>query len=191
MSPPTHQTLNDRIKSSPGSVNLLECTSQESLCVSEERLPRIIPSGKHRFSKNDGYIIFVQLVCLALATMAIFWSKAAIFLGQVNQLIVIGFLLAIMGLCLDYQAKLVALILAGNRKKSTIQDFDALMRKDISASNVHWEYRLLLLFLFGLPLGLSVPTKISLEVKPQLRQIMAKESLDLHPLQEISGLVMV
>jgi hypothetical protein len=95
-----------------------------------------VPGSKHHVSRKDVYIILMELICLAIATLTIFWSRIAVFLGQVDQLIVIGFLLAIMSLVPENQVKSAALMLAGARSgdSSTIQVFDALMRKDVLAA---------------------------------------------------------
>lgn len=118
-----------------------------------------IPGPKPRVPMKDVYTLAIQLSCLSVATLSIFWAPLAIKLGQVDQLIVIGLLLAVMGLCLESQAKSAALVFAGSRGPSTIQDFDALMRKDLFASKVRRRIRVWLLLLLSLPLGLAVAYK--------------------------------
>ncbi|KAL2432492.1 hypothetical protein ABEF95_011625 [Exophiala dermatitidis] len=130
--------------------------------LSEERLLSPScgkPGAKERVPRKDVYLVLIELACLAGGLLTVFYSRLAIFLGQINQLIVIGFLLAVMSLCLEGQVLRTALIHTASRTGSTIQDLDALLRKDPFASKVHFAYRLLLLCLLGLPLLLSVGYK--------------------------------
>ena len=62
-------------------------------------------------------------------------------------------------MCLEGLMLRTALIHTASRSGSLIQDLDALMRKDPFSSNIHLGYRILLLFLFGLPLLLGIAYK--------------------------------
>ncbi|EXJ79786.1 hypothetical protein A1O3_08070 [Capronia epimyces CBS 606.96] len=117
------------------------------------------PGRKDRVPPKDIYLLLIELACLVGGLLTVFYSRLAILLGQINQLIVVGFLLAVMSMCLEGQVLRTAVIHTAIRSGSTIQDLDALLRKDPFASKVHLAYRLLLLCLIGLPLLLSVGYK--------------------------------
>lgn len=117
------------------------------------------PGRKDRVSRKDLYLILIVLLCTVAGLLTVFYSRLSVWLGQINQLIVIGFVLAIMSICLEGQVLRAALMHTATRSGPTIQDVDALLRKDAFASEVHLAYRLLLLGLLGLPLLLSVGYK--------------------------------
>ncbi|OAL39128.1 hypothetical protein AYO20_01446 [Fonsecaea nubica] len=112
-----------------------------------------------RLPPKDVYLSLSLLLCLGLSLLTVFYTPFAIFLGQINQLVLIGFLVAVMGMCLEGQVLRTALMACGMRQAPTLQDLDALMRKDPFADNVYWVHRLFLLIVFGLPLLLSVGYK--------------------------------
>ncbi|OAP55492.1 hypothetical protein AYL99_10465 [Fonsecaea erecta] len=112
-----------------------------------------------RLPPKDIYLSLAMLLCLNLSFLTVFYTRFAIFLGQINQLVLIGFLVAVMGMCLEGQVLRTALMACGKRRATTLQDLDALMRKDPFADHVFWAYRLLLAIIFGLPLLLSVGYK--------------------------------
>lgn len=118
------------------------------------------PGRKDRVPAKDIWLLSTEAVCLTAAILIVFESRLAIWLGQINQLIGIGFLLAVMAMCLEGLVLRTALIHTASRSSSSIQDLDALMRKDpFSSRHVHISYRMLLLSLLGLPLLLSVAYK--------------------------------
>ncbi|KIW04650.1 uncharacterized protein PV09_04395 [Verruconis gallopava] len=136
----------------------IEYVESESFITENEGVQGV-PGRKSRLPVQDVVFLVAQFICLAAATISIFWPPAAIMLGQVNQLIAIGFLLAVMGLIFDNLAKQAALVFAASSRRSTVQDFDAFMRKDLTASQVHWQVRVVLLMLVSLPLGLAAAYK--------------------------------
>ncbi|KIW93668.1 uncharacterized protein Z519_06273 [Cladophialophora bantiana CBS 173.52] len=112
-----------------------------------------------RLPSKDVYLSLAMLLCFILSLLTVFYTPLAICLGQINQLVLIGFLVAVMGMCLEGQILRTALMACGKRQGTTLQDLDALMRKDPFADHVDWVYRVLLLIIFGLPLLLSVGYK--------------------------------
>lgn len=114
---------------------------------------------KSRWPPKDIAALTIQLTSFAITLLAVFLAPFAIWLGEINQLIVIGFVLGVMAIVFKQLAKQTAIIAAGCRKGSTIQNIDALMRNDTLAHQIHWSIRLLLLILFALPLGLSAAYK--------------------------------
>ncbi|KAK5047564.1 hypothetical protein LTR84_006661 [Exophiala bonariae] len=118
------------------------------------------PGRKDRIPTKDVWLFCTEIACLTAALLIVFQSRLAIWLGQINQLIGIGFLLAIMAMCLEGLMLRTALIHTATRSGSSIQDLDALLRKDpFSSRHVHIAYRILLFLLLGLPLLLSVAYK--------------------------------
>ncbi|KIX10567.1 uncharacterized protein Z518_01651 [Rhinocladiella mackenziei CBS 650.93] len=128
---------------------------------SERLLPESCgkPGSKPRVPLKDVFLLSIELLCLVAGLLTVFYSRVAIFLGQINQLIAIGFLLAVMAVCLEGQILRTAIMHTASRNGSTIQDLDALLRKDPFASKIHPMYRILLLSLLGLPLLLSIGYK--------------------------------
>ena len=111
-------------------------------------------------SQKDLYSIAGQLACLALAIVTVFFQRLASYLGQLNQLIVIGFLLGLMALINQGQVLRTLMVLHSGRRVTTLQDIDATLRQDLFAPRVSIWLRGLLLALIALPLGLSVSYKL-------------------------------
>ncbi len=118
-----------------------------------------VSGRKHHVPLKDVYLLALELLCLGAGLSTVFYPQLAIFLGQVNQLIAIGFLLAVMATCLEGLVLRTALMHTASRRGSTIQDLDALLRKDPFASKIHATYRFLLICLLALPILLSVGYK--------------------------------
>ena len=117
------------------------------------------PGRKHRVPMKDIFLLSIEVLCLVAGFLTVFCSRLAIFLGQINQLIVVGFLLAVMSVCLEGLILRTALIHTASRSGPTIQDLDALLRKDIFASKVNIAYRMLLFCLLVLPMLLGIGYK--------------------------------
>ena len=136
-------------------------TSQDTLTDNAEYTKPITASSrKPLFSLKDFYSTSGHLVCLALATVTVFFQPLSIHLGQLNQLIVIGFLLAIMALILQGQVLRSLMIFHGNKSSTTLQNIDATLRQDIIAPRASLWLRAVLLALIALPLGLSASYKL-------------------------------
>ena len=117
------------------------------------------PGRKERVPTKDIWLLAVQVLCLVAGLLTVFHQRLAIMLGQINQLIALGFLLSVMAMCVEGLVLRTALIHTASRGGALIQDLDALMRKDPFASKIHFMYRVLLLSQLGLPLLLSVAYK--------------------------------
>lgn len=117
------------------------------------------PGRKHRMPRRDVCLLAIELLCLAAGLLVGFYAPLTILFGQINQLIAIGFLLAVMSMCLEGLVLHTAIIHTATRSGATIQDLDALLRKDPFASKVHAAYRCLLVCLFTFPLLLSIGYK--------------------------------
>ncbi|KAL8660582.1 MAG: hypothetical protein Q9202_006391 [Teloschistes flavicans] len=85
--------------------------------------------------------------------MVVVWEKAtAIFLGQTNQLVLLGLTLSIMALCTQRQVGKLNLLYEAYCGASTLQNFDAILRNDYFAADMSWRPRFILWILLLLPL---------------------------------------
>ncbi|KAL8877243.1 MAG: hypothetical protein Q9192_008710, partial [Flavoplaca navasiana] len=81
-------------------------------------------------------------------------------LGTKNyQLIVLGFLLGIMNLCLGSVIPMFFLLLEARFGPSTLQNYNGILRKEVFGSRLSWFWRIMLSLVLALPLGLSVAYK--------------------------------
>lgn len=115
--------------------------------------------SKPTISWKDVISLGVSLTCLGLGAASIFQPHFAVFLGQTNQLIVIGFLLAIMGYCTQVQVRHLSFLIEAHFGESTLQDYQALLLNDAWDRNIGILPQFILLSLFALPLGLSASYK--------------------------------
>jgi hypothetical protein len=80
-------------------------------------------------------------------------------LGFENQLIIVGFMLSVMNLCLMRVMPTLLLIIESRWGHSSLQDFEAILRNSVASSETRAFWRTVLLTLVALPLGLSVAYK--------------------------------
>ena len=120
-------------------------------------LKRLLPESLP--SVQDGAIIAIVLAAFAGAILAIVPNSVASYLGQTNQLIVVGFCLSVMALCCQQQVNLTALIIEAHSGRMTVQNCNALLQNSPTATGVGWLTRSLLLLMNALPLALSVGYK--------------------------------
>ena len=176
---PTHDKTNvantdynEGIKHSSNHVRLPRMDGQQRLLCglnnpstrSSNRRPSLEPLGvptvKERLHISHVLAAVVSLICLALAITAVANVKMSWILGQKNyQLIVVGFLLSIMNLCLDITAPSLFLHVEARYGPSTLQNYDGILRNNILGSRLHVLWRLVLGLMTILPLGLSVAYK--------------------------------
>ena len=122
--------------------------------------PLGVPTVKKRLHILHVVAAIVSLICLALAVTAVANVKASWLLGQKNyQLIVVGFLLSIMNLCLDSTAPSLFLHVEARYGPSTLQNYDGILRNSVLGSRLDVLWRLILGLMTILPLGLSVAYK--------------------------------
>ncbi|KAF4874768.1 hypothetical protein CGCSCA1_v006124 [Colletotrichum siamense] len=102
----------------------------------------------------------IALVCSAMSIFVVASSYVSWCLGVGNhQLIVIGFLLSIMSQCLASVTPTLFLLLEAQSGKSTLQNFDAILRNRPLASKLSFAWRMVLAAMLALPIGLSVAYK--------------------------------
>ncbi|KAI9801245.1 MAG: hypothetical protein M1833_002815 [Piccolia ochrophora] len=109
-----------------------------------------------RFTWMDLGATAVAVLASFTALTAVLYRPAAFYLGQTNQLIVLGLMLAIMGKCAERQIQRLSLYYEARTGKGTLQNLEAILRTDYFPKTASLQLRLLLLFLFALPLSLSV-----------------------------------
>ena len=118
------------------------------------------PIVKKRIYVLDILVIVISLLCFALAFVAVSNEKVSWRLGvQNNQLIVIGFLLSIMNLCLASISPTLFLLLEARFGSSTLQNYDAILRNKPFGSRLSILWRAALGLMLVLPIGLSVAYK--------------------------------
>ena len=118
-----------------------------------------VPCRIRRATWKDTATVVVAVIACALSIAAVLAKSIAMEIGQTNQLVVLGLLLAIMGLCTQRQVQKLNLLYEACLGASTLQNFEAFLRNDYFASMVTLQPRLILLFLLLLPLGLSASYK--------------------------------
>ncbi|MCJ1269090.1 hypothetical protein MMC22_008979 [Lobaria immixta] len=122
--------------------------------------PLGVPTVKKRLHISHVLAAVVSLICLALAITAVASVKVSWLLGQKNyQLIVVGFLLSVMNLCLDSTAPSLFLQVEARYGPSTLQNYDGILCNRIFGSRLDALWRLTLGLMTILPLGLGVAYK--------------------------------
>lgn len=86
--------------------------------------------------------------------------SVAFFLGQTNQLVSLGIFLALLALCLQRQALGLLLVIQARHGRSSLQNYDAILRFDALAEKTSLPVRISLIFLFALPLVISAAYKL-------------------------------
>lgn len=101
----------------------------------------------------------ISLIACGLAIMVVSDHKIAWRLTLIRQLLVIGFLLSIMNLCLAYLATGIMLRLEARFGSSTLQNYDAILRGNAFRNHTDRSWRMALLLMTLLPLSLSAAYK--------------------------------
>jgi hypothetical protein len=96
-----------------------------------------------------------RIAIVVVANESISWRLGV----GTNQLIVIGFLLSIMNLCLASVASPLFLLIEARFGRSTIQNYDGILRNQVFSSRLGVVWRLVIAFMLVFPIGLSVAYK--------------------------------
>ncbi|KAI4265950.1 MAG: hypothetical protein L6R38_009062 [Xanthoria sp. 2 TBL-2021] len=102
---------------------------------------------------------FAQDPKRGLCIVAVRHKATAVLLGQTNQLVVVGLVLSIMAFITQQQVQKVILLYEARYGASTLQNFDGILQRKYFDLNMTWQPRLVLWFLFILPLGLGASYK--------------------------------
>lgn len=102
----------------------------------------------------------LSLICLAMAVMAVAHEAFSWRLGVANnQLIVVGFLLSIMNLCLGSVTSTFFLLIEARFGSSTLQNYDGILRNKPMAPKLGFPWRVVLSLFLVLPIAVSVAYK--------------------------------
>ncbi|KAH8811240.1 hypothetical protein F5884DRAFT_781573 [Xylogone sp. PMI_703] len=117
------------------------------------------PGQKSAISWKDVVSVAAVWISFGVSVASVYPQNVAVFVGQTNQLIVVGIALTIMAFCTKRQVTSLVILQEVASGRSTLQNFDALLRDDILTANASMFVRALLVLLFLLPLGLSAGYK--------------------------------
>ncbi|KAI4184919.1 MAG: hypothetical protein LQ346_006020 [Caloplaca aetnensis] len=118
------------------------------------------PTKKRTFHLLHLSTVAISLICLVLAITAVADESASWRLGVNNrQLIVLGFLLSIMNICLGSVAPTLYLLLEARFGSSTLQNYNGILRNQFFSPKLSFVWRLVIGLATALPLGLSVAYK--------------------------------
>lgn len=118
------------------------------------------PTRKKKIHVVEVLITLLSLLCLVIAIVTVANESISWRLGVGNrQLIVLGFLLSIMNLCLGSLAPTLFLLFEAKFGPSTIQNYDGILRNRPLSSKLSPAWRLTLGLMLALPLGLSAAYK--------------------------------
>ncbi len=143
---------------------ILQTTARYPLSASVSGYPSVSGLGKPVAKKRVHAVSIlaacISFICLASGITAVENTRVSWRLGQgTNQLIVLGFLLSIMNLCLGNVSTTLFLLIEARHGKSTLQNYDGLLRTKIFASRLSYSWTLVLAAMMALPVGLSVAYK--------------------------------
>ena len=134
---------------------------EETAGISKEPRTAVgIPRTKRRLTLINLAAAIVSVACMAagLASVAhedLSWQLG----GGAYQLIILGFLLSIMGLCLSTVVPTFFILIEAHQGSSFLQTYDAILRNAPMGPNIPVYWRLVLAGMIALPLGLSVAYK--------------------------------
>ncbi|KAI1132886.1 hypothetical protein F5Y10DRAFT_274578 [Nemania abortiva] len=118
------------------------------------------PTRKKKLSLHGLSALLISLISFSLAVWVVASEKASWHLGVGNnQLIVIGFLLSIMNLCLASVTPTLFTLLEAKLGPSTLQNYDGIVRNSPLATGLSLMWRAVLVLMLALPILLSVAYK--------------------------------
>lgn len=127
--------------------------SQQPLLHNAENLGVAAPA--RAYDAAELAALAVSLIALAAAVATVSVDTIAWYLGYVNQITVIGFLLSIMNISMMTILPTLFLRCEALFGRSTIQNYEAITRNQTLGSKTGWQWRLALGLVLALPLGLS------------------------------------
>ncbi|ETS82822.1 hypothetical protein PFICI_04698 [Pestalotiopsis fici W106-1] len=140
--------VNDTASLTPGS-------SSNGLLNNIPRLGK--PTVKKIFYASDMVIAAISTICCTFSIIVVANESISWRLGtKNNQLIIVGFLISIMNMCLTSVAPILFISLENRFGSSTIQNYDAILRNMPLAPGLSVPWRAALSLMIALPIGLSV-----------------------------------
>lgn len=134
---------------------------EETAGISKEPRTAVgIPRTKRRLTLINLAAAIVSVACMAAGLASVAHEDLSWQLGRgAYQLIILGFLLSIMGLCLSTVVPTFFILIEAHRGSSFLQTYDAILRNAPMGPNIPVYWRLVLAGMKALPLGLSVAYK--------------------------------
>lgn len=120
------------------------------------------PCRKKSIHTKGAVATITSLLVFALAVAAVASNEISWNLGITYQLVVSGFLLSIMSLCLQAVLPGLLLLLEARFGSSTLQNYNGILRWEILAPQLGLLWRMVLVAIFALPIGLSAAYKVFL-----------------------------
>ena len=117
------------------------------------------PIAKQYYTSLDIAMIVISLPRLLTGTLAVVHIPLAAYLGQKNQLVLLGLLLSLMAGCMQKQAQLTFITLETRFGASTLQNYDSILRYSMLDSEVSPFLKAAIVFVFALPLALGASYK--------------------------------
>jgi hypothetical protein len=119
-----------------------------------------LPTRKRLFEPVHLSAALVSIICLLMGILTITPDLTIAWLLQFNgQIIILGFLLGIMNLCMQTIVPHSLVLLEAHLGQSRLQNYEALLTSRALSSGASLIWRLALVLLMALPLGLSVAYK--------------------------------
>ena len=107
----------------------------------------------------DIFLIGISFLCLLVGVLAVVDVSIATYLGQKNQLILIGLLISLMAACTRKQTQLFLITFETRFGASTLQNYDSILRYSVLDANVSIPLKAAIVCISALPLGLSASYK--------------------------------
>ncbi|KAF2160379.1 hypothetical protein M409DRAFT_29227 [Zasmidium cellare ATCC 36951] len=117
------------------------------------------PSSKSLISWNDVGLLLGVFACLAILVGSVFPQRAAVFLGQTNQLVVVGFCLALMAIACQKQVSLATLQYSIQSGRASLQDLETILQGQFFIAKSSMLCKAVIFLLTAVPLALSVGYK--------------------------------
>ncbi|KAF2166178.1 hypothetical protein M409DRAFT_23367 [Zasmidium cellare ATCC 36951] len=121
--------------------------------------PLGIPHRKPYLGIPDISALAISTVCCISAIFAVEHNNLAWHLGTTNQLIVSGFLLSVMNLCLGKCTTFIFVLVEARFGRSKLQNYDNILRNEVLGPRLDFVWRTTLACFMALPIGLSVAYK--------------------------------
>lgn len=118
------------------------------------------PCQKRSIDWKDITALAISLTAFALAVASVASNTVAWRLGIVYQLVVTGFLLSMMNLCLTTVTPFLFLLLEARWGASILQNYNGILGSQIFNSDLGLTWRVTFCILSGIPIGLSVAYKL-------------------------------
>lgn len=118
-----------------------------------------LPRAKRQLTGKQSTVAVACLIAFAASLVTVFDSSVAIGLGQAYQLIVIGFLLSIMGICLSTEARSFLIAYEAGSSNVLLQNLEGISQLQFTGDHVQLGHRIVIFLVLALPVALSVAYK--------------------------------